>query len=135
MDPSDITDCLKAEWAKSRARAARWTEEQDLILEEMRRVLAYLKWQASWWEEQATRQSDNVTPAVLDSLSAYAAKQASILRHLRRRFACMWRPWLLSYGLDASWLSDADLVGANITDRTAEAPAEDDNKKSLSMID
>lgn len=116
-------------------RAARWTEEQDLILEEMRRVLAYLKWQASWWEGQATRRSDNVTPAVLDGLSAYAAKQASILRHLRRRFACMWRPRLLSYGLDAGWLSDADLVGANITDRNAEAPAEDDNEESLSTID
>ncbi|KAF9034897.1 hypothetical protein BJ165DRAFT_1356057 [Panaeolus papilionaceus] len=37
------------EWAKSRARSLRATEEVMLLKEEMRRVLAYLKWKSHWW--------------------------------------------------------------------------------------
>lgn len=110
---------LKAEWARSRARAHRWTEEQHLILEEMRRVLEYLKWHANWWDEQGLRRSANgVTPTIQDGLSGYATKQATILRRLRRQFATMWRPRLESFQLSANWLLDVD-----ITDTAVATPA------------
>ncbi|KAJ7099018.1 hypothetical protein C8R44DRAFT_593419, partial [Mycena epipterygia] len=40
---------LRVEWAKTRARAHRWTEEVDLLEEEMRRILVFLEWRAGWW--------------------------------------------------------------------------------------
>lgn len=45
VDPDDVSDdILRAEWAKSRARAARSREEVLLLTEEMRRTLAFLRW-------------------------------------------------------------------------------------------
>ncbi|KAF9492480.1 hypothetical protein BDN71DRAFT_1591590 [Pleurotus eryngii] len=109
VSAADITNCLKAEWARSRARAARWGEEKALILEEMRRVLAFLDAWAAWWDRQQRRCADNTSPTLLDGLVAYATKQASILRCLRRRFVELWRPLLDSYGLDADWFSNVEL--------------------------
>ncbi|KAJ7791277.1 hypothetical protein B0H14DRAFT_3567333 [Mycena olivaceomarginata] len=43
-----MAEALHIEWAKTRARAWRWTEEVDLV-EEMRRVLAFLNWKANHW--------------------------------------------------------------------------------------
>lgn len=40
---------LRAEWCKARARARRWSEEVDLLLEEMRRVIAYHEWECARW--------------------------------------------------------------------------------------
>ncbi|KAJ8457732.1 hypothetical protein ONZ45_g18198 [Pleurotus djamor] len=44
---AEIGNALKLEWLKSYARQRRWSEELDLVLEEMRRVAAYLKWKAN----------------------------------------------------------------------------------------
>ncbi|KAJ7699783.1 hypothetical protein B0H14DRAFT_3100193 [Mycena olivaceomarginata] len=44
-----MAEALRIEWAKTRARAWRWTEEVDLVEEEMRRVLAFLNWKANHW--------------------------------------------------------------------------------------
>ncbi|KAF9487540.1 hypothetical protein BDN71DRAFT_1513879 [Pleurotus eryngii] len=133
MGPADITDCLKTEWVKSRVCAARWTEEQDLVLEEMRRVLAYLKWQENWWKEQATRCSVNITPEVLDGLTAYAIKQGNILCHLHQCFAGMWRPQLLSYGLDAEWILEVDLAVADVPDNST--LSNESNEEPMSVVD
>ncbi len=35
---------LKIEWSKARARKLQWREEVELVLEEMRRVIAYQEW-------------------------------------------------------------------------------------------
>jgi hypothetical protein len=49
-DPENANDeILRAEWSKSRARAARAREEVLLLREEMRRVLEFLGWKARWW--------------------------------------------------------------------------------------
>ncbi|KAJ6448830.1 hypothetical protein C8R45DRAFT_1132718 [Mycena sanguinolenta] len=40
---------LRVEWGKAWARAHRWTEEVDLLEEEMRRILVFLQWKADWW--------------------------------------------------------------------------------------
>ena len=43
---------LRVEWAKSLARKLRWTEEVEILQEEMRQVIAYSKWCATWWEQR-----------------------------------------------------------------------------------
>ncbi|KAG0691527.1 hypothetical protein DFH29DRAFT_1010861 [Suillus ampliporus] len=40
-------DGVRIEWCKSRARALRWSEEVELLREEMRRVLQFFAWQAA----------------------------------------------------------------------------------------
>ena len=51
--PDNATDhILQVEWAKSRAHAARASEEVLLLREKMRRVLKYLKWKGDWWTSQ-----------------------------------------------------------------------------------
>jgi hypothetical protein len=49
-----VPEGLRVEWCKGRARALRWTEEVQLLMEEMRRVLVFLEWKAAFWEERAS---------------------------------------------------------------------------------
>ena len=49
---------LRSEWAKCHARAARWSEEVRLLVEEMRRVLWFAQWKVNWWGCQATLRQD-----------------------------------------------------------------------------
>ncbi|EIW79870.1 hypothetical protein CONPUDRAFT_57971, partial [Coniophora puteana RWD-64-598 SS2] len=79
----DFVDGLRVEWCKARARALRWTEETMLLKEEMRRTLAYLDWQAVWWDQREDSTID-------EGSRAYAAKQARLQRSLRERFATTW---------------------------------------------
>ncbi|KAF8183464.1 hypothetical protein K438DRAFT_1974947 [Mycena galopus ATCC 62051] len=44
-----MVEALRIEWARARTRAWRWTEQVDLVEEEMRRVLQFLDWKAEWW--------------------------------------------------------------------------------------
>ncbi|KAG1740920.1 hypothetical protein EDB19DRAFT_1895244 [Suillus lakei] len=46
--------CVHLEWCKARAHAHQWSEEVELLLEEMRHVIVFLKWQADWWKERKT---------------------------------------------------------------------------------
>ncbi|OJA20624.1 hypothetical protein AZE42_14183 [Rhizopogon vesiculosus] len=36
---------------------SRWSEEVELLLEEMQRVIEFLKWQAEWWGGRASSRS------------------------------------------------------------------------------
>ena len=45
----ELRDGLRIEWCKSWARAMRFTEEVELLQEEMERVLRFLQWQENWW--------------------------------------------------------------------------------------
>ena len=46
-EASNFADAMRAEWAQTKARADRWSEEKQLVQEEMRRVLAYFQWKAN----------------------------------------------------------------------------------------
>lgn len=102
---------LRIEWCKARARAKRWSEEVDLLLEEMRRICAFLEWQAGSWDRLAYRQGvpEDVQR---DGLAAYAKKQASIKREMRGRFTEQWRHAVeyAQLGMDAE-SSDAIMAG------------------------
>lgn len=81
---------LHIEWCKARARSMRWWEEVLLLLEEMRRVMAYHAWHANWWEDLAFAKSD-LSPPNEEGHTAYAFRQAGI--HLAMHSNCehLWR--------------------------------------------
>ncbi|KAF7426460.1 hypothetical protein PC9H_008829 [Pleurotus ostreatus] len=96
-----INDSVRLEWCKSRARAMRWSEEVDLLKEEMRRVLQFMEWQASEWEKRAesTESTGSAAGDIQRGAAAYAKRQASIRRSLTAEFRRMWSsvPTLLSF--------------------------------------
>lgn len=99
----EVNDTMRVEWTMSFARAERWTEEIQLLQEEMRRVLAFLEWKSSDWLSKREARSAWVTPDIRSGLDAYARKQADICRNLAVSFATLWHPTLVSYGLNSSW--------------------------------
>lgn len=77
------------EWAKSYCRAMRFTEEVQLIQEEMHRTLRFLSWKANDWES-CTQGSDLPPEDLRDGLSAYASHQAQVYRRLAEHFTTLW---------------------------------------------
>ncbi|KAJ7429283.1 hypothetical protein B0H11DRAFT_2266310 [Mycena galericulata] len=79
---------LRVEWAKAWARSKRWTEEVELLKEEMRRVPVTLRWKAGWWADR--REVDGFSGEHAEGVRAYAARQADMLRRLAQHFEEMW---------------------------------------------
>lgn len=92
---------VRAEWAKSRARLARWTEEVELTQEEMRRVVHFLGWKASQWRSRASGRI--AAPDLEQGLGAYATRQSDIAENLAKRFARKWTSVLADFGLKVTW--------------------------------
>ncbi|KAF7377333.1 CxC2 domain-containing protein [Mycena sanguinolenta] len=83
-------ESLRVEWAKTRARAHWWTEEVDLLEEEMQRILVFLQWRADWWWEQEDRRVvDEVE--MKEGFAAYAERQAAIQEEMKARFTNDWK--------------------------------------------
>ena len=81
QDEVEFNESMQVEWAKSCARMMRWGEEYQLIQEEMRRVVTYFEFKALEWEEWAKLRMQG-NPSILNGVSAYAHKQAYILREM-----------------------------------------------------
>ncbi|KAJ7886289.1 hypothetical protein B0H13DRAFT_2342938 [Mycena leptocephala] len=85
-------EALRLEWAKTRARAMRYSEEVDLLQEEMRRVVQFMDWRRDRWRSlvglRAHRQHD---AALREGHSAYALKQAWYMDGLSTRFQTLWK--------------------------------------------
>jgi len=88
-DEQDDDDILHAEWAKSRARAQRMSEEVLRLKEEMRRVLEFLKWKARWWKERKEQQGKSGKD-FQEGLQSYAQTQGSIQSALANEFQNLW---------------------------------------------
>ena len=82
-----------------------YTEEVELLLEEMRRVLVFLEWDRDRWNKRALhvrqrpdgitdsptpRSSQRKTAGLEEGLRAYALRQASVRQRLFRTFAQQW---------------------------------------------
>ncbi|KAJ7186909.1 hypothetical protein C8R46DRAFT_1206901 [Mycena filopes] len=89
-DEAELHDSVRVEWSKAKARKARWEEEVELLREEMKRVLRFLRWRAQWWEERRAKRRLNVTPELRAGLEAYAARQAWLAREVARKFKRVW---------------------------------------------
>ncbi len=100
----DFAASMRIEWARAKARADRWAEEEQLLLEEMRRVLAYCDWKATWWRSQADLRDTLVPSPVLRGLRAYADKQAGVWEGLARRSASYWINFVKKCGPLPDWL-------------------------------
>jgi len=83
-------DILRAEWAKSRARATRTWEEVLRLKEEMRWVLESLEWKARWWIDRSKVVRD-VGRDVQEGLVSYALRQSSIQKALAHKFRELWK--------------------------------------------
>jgi len=80
----------------------RWSEEFDIIQEEMRRVLAWFEWRATWWENLVSI-GQGGDPDIVDGSSAYAFKQAHLAHHIAARCAADWLPELNKQGIQPEW--------------------------------
>ncbi|KAI9069574.1 hypothetical protein FKP32DRAFT_1559434, partial [Trametes sanguinea] len=99
---------MRAEWARAKARAERWEEEIELLVEEMRRVVAYFQWQATWWEQQADRRNGMPFTAplpldLMDGVRAFAMKHGEQFRGLAFKCARRWTPLLIGLGRTPAW--------------------------------
>ncbi|KAI0083018.1 hypothetical protein BDY19DRAFT_901053, partial [Irpex rosettiformis] len=98
VNVEEFNQSMEIEWMKTRARARRWSEEVQLIQEEMRRVIDFFEWKAKWWH-QRVGQRENVTLALSSGLAGYAEKQASMYEELSLKFYNMWVPDLMIHHL------------------------------------
>jgi len=98
-----LDEGMRVEWAKSQARANRWNEEVHLILEEMRRAIAYYEWKQSWWLAQGQKSSEGGDRYVQHGLIAYAQKQAHICKCMAGGFAKSWLSFLEGKGMACEW--------------------------------
>lgn len=104
---------FRLEWSKAYARQARWTEEVALLQEEMRRVLAFLKWRSNTWLRKAddsTLTLITACPHQFDGLRAYACRQASVFSNLHNHFLGIWKGLELprEYLTEPLYLTDFD---------------------------
>ncbi|KAF9030906.1 hypothetical protein BJ165DRAFT_1535567 [Panaeolus papilionaceus] len=96
----DVT--ARVQWAKARARALRWEEEVKLIVEEMRRCVAYLEWKVRWWEQHVGLRTE-IGSHLQSGLKAYALKQADYAQRLAGACAVYWNPLLCELGFGNEW--------------------------------
>ncbi|KAI9069929.1 hypothetical protein FKP32DRAFT_1537310, partial [Trametes sanguinea] len=96
-DDPGLRDALRVEWAKAKARAARWTEQVRLVEEEMRRVIESTRYRARRWNllrsQRQNQPSTRPAPdALLDEgLKAYADEQAALETALADTFERRWK--------------------------------------------
>lgn len=70
----------------------RFTEEVQLLQEEMERVLRFFKWQESWWisKNQLIRSRMTLSCMRAEGLRAYAERQAALRSALHSSFQHLW---------------------------------------------
>jgi hypothetical protein len=88
----ELCDALRVEWCKSRARAMRFTEEVELLEEEMACVLRFFEWQEDWWQKKGQCEGwETLTPMRAEGLRGYAERQAALRQALHVNFSQMWQ--------------------------------------------
>ena len=98
---------MRTEWCKATARAQRFEEEVELVVEEMRRTLAFFEWTAGDWERRAQDRlgEPRVDDGVVGGLVAYATRKAAHFRELITVFLQEWYHPLHRKSLGSSWLT------------------------------
>ncbi|CAK5267983.1 unnamed protein product [Mycena citricolor] len=89
-EEKDLHDSIRVEWSRALARRDRWTEEVLLLKEEMRRVCAYLEWQADWWKTKSSGQVSS-SREVEAGARAFALKQSAWHLELRTFLQNKWQ--------------------------------------------
>ncbi|KAG2336555.1 hypothetical protein BDR05DRAFT_896555, partial [Suillus weaverae] len=68
---------LCVEWCKSQVCTHHWTEEVELLQEEMWCMCTFFDWHAAWWKDQAS-QRIGLDVAELEGLEAYVKCQVAL---------------------------------------------------------
>ena len=89
------------EFLRARARAQRFAEEVQILLEEQRRILQSFSRQASMWERRAVLAGEKECLILRQGAVAYAEKQKDLYERLRTRFSQMWTSTGLASGASA----------------------------------
>ena len=105
LTEDEINSNLMPEWAQARARTMRWGEEVELLEEEMRRVVVYLRWHLEWWKSQAARRIGCEEGLQL-GLCCYAFKQAANLASLANSSLVIWKACYNKLGRPMKWVYD-----------------------------
>ncbi|TRM56394.1 hypothetical protein BD626DRAFT_413967 [Schizophyllum amplum] len=85
----EVRQTIGCLWLKALARKARWTEEVELLREDMRRCLRSLEKESSVWRARALA-LDGRTAAHNSGKAAYALRQAAQWTRLRDNFLSEW---------------------------------------------
>lgn len=129
LHSDELTEGVRVDWSKARARVDRWREEKCMVQEEMRRVLEFLEHKAEWWLLQRARRTDEGL-ALQQGLMAYAHKQADVYQRLARRFAGLWLPFLRSHSIVPEWAErypsepSVDLCGSSTSSSSSDSSSE-----------
>ncbi|KAG6836120.1 hypothetical protein H0H93_011192 [Arthromyces matolae] len=93
-----FNEAVRIEWCRARARMLRWSEEVDLLQEEMRRILQFLKWESERWRQRGTIKMGGGKQEH-EGRVAYAHSQAEMRLNLCRHFKDLWRevPLILAF--------------------------------------
>ncbi|KAJ6591797.1 hypothetical protein DFH09DRAFT_1306514 [Mycena vulgaris] len=86
-----LHDDIRVEWTKARERADRWREELLFLEEEMRRVLVFCSWKASWWDDRRSPRP-GVSAELAEGLCTFAKEQAARERRWGEKWARQWAP-------------------------------------------
>ncbi|KAK7015127.1 hypothetical protein VNI00_019208 [Paramarasmius palmivorus] len=86
-DSRAMQEALRIEWSKCWARKRRWDEELALVLEEKRRAVVSLEFEADRWQRVAS-EGQNLAP---EGYTAYALRQAAVRKGLVQKFQSLWR--------------------------------------------
>ncbi|KAJ7898155.1 hypothetical protein B0H14DRAFT_3424516 [Mycena olivaceomarginata] len=92
-EDKDLIDneALWIEWARVRAKAMHYTEETDLLEEEMRRVLQFFQWRGDWWRARVGLRAAWQDQTLQEGHASYALKQAAYQDGMRAGFEKQWR--------------------------------------------
>lgn len=93
---------MRSVYCKARARKLRWKEEITLLLEEMRRTVAYLLWRRDWWLSKRDLRPD-ARADITRGANAYAERQATIFEIMAVKFARRWKATVTKCGLLGQW--------------------------------
>ena len=102
----EVNETARHEWMTCRARADRWAEEEELLQEEMRRVIVYLEWKSRTWSEKVGTREGSSALDIQHGVDAYARKQADIYHQISTSFAGQWLPYLNICGYETKWVAD-----------------------------
>ncbi|KAJ7497824.1 hypothetical protein B0H11DRAFT_2226462 [Mycena galericulata] len=121
-----MNEALRMEWAKTRARFMRQREQLELLEEEMRRILEFLRWKANWWRGMAgVRPPAPSDEAARDGATAYAPTHKAYgegnLAYARRQAARLVK---LANRFEKEWEDVADFISMA---RTALGVVEEDD--------
>ena len=105
-EQQEVNETVRHEWMTCRARADRWMEEEELLQEEMRRVIVYLEWKSRAWTEKVGVRAGSCTPDIQHGIDAYARKQANTYHELAVSFAGQWLPYFSVSGLGTEWTAE-----------------------------